>query len=353
MSLKLIGVLLGKEFLHGSRGYILILAIVMPLVLSLLLNLIFGSLFSEKAKLGIVDEGNSQVVLLLEEAGSLTVTIYGDDAALRSGVESGAVDLGVVLPEGFDSSITGNTAIDLTGYIWGESLAKNRITIGVAITDTVRDLAGLKSPVSINSVTLGGEAGIPWNDRMLPLIVIMSIFLGGLMLPATSIITEKARKTMNALLVTPVSLGDVFVSKGIMGLAIALCMGILILVINQAFGTHPLLLTLVLALGGVMAVVFGLILGIFLKDFATLFAVWKSGGIILFAPVLVYLFPAIPGWVSNIFPTHYIVQPIVDISQSGAGWPDVATNVFVLIGLDVALTGILIAILRKTRQFAT
>lgn len=353
MSLKRIGVLLGKEFLHGSRGYIFILAIVLPLVMSLLLNLIFGTLFSEKARLGIVDEGNSQVVLFLEEADSLTVTLYGDDAALRSGVESGAVDLGVVFPEGFDSSVTGNTAIDLTGYIWGEGLAKHRVTIGVAITDAARDLAGLESPVSINSVTLGGEAGAPWNDRLLPLIVLMSIFLGGLMLPATSVITEKARKTMNALLVTPVSLGDVFVSKGIMGLVIALVMGILILVINQAFGAHTLLMTLVLALGGVMAVIVGLILGIFVKDFTTLFAIWKSGGIILFAPVFVYIFPDIPGWIGNIFPTYYIVQPIVDISQSSAGWGDVAFNVFVLIGLDVVLTGILIAILRKTRQFAT
>ena len=79
----------------------------------------------------------------------------------------------------------------------------------------------------------------------------------------------------------------------------------------------------------------------------------QLGGIILFAPVLVYLFPAIPAWVGNIFPTYYIVQPIVDISQSAAGWSDVAFNVFILLGLDVVLTGILVAVLRKTRQFAT
>ena len=352
MSLRRIGVLLGKEIRYGARGYIFIIAIVLPLVLSLLLNLIFGTLFSEKARLGIYDEGASQAVGILEANPSLTVKLYDDDAGLRSAVESGAVDLGVVFPPGLDAALTSNTPADLAGYIWGEGLAKDRITAGVALTDAFREVAGLEAPVSINSVTLGGEAGIPWNDRLLPLIVLMSVFLGGLMLPATSVITEKARRTMNALLVTPASVGEVLFSKGLIGLAVSLFMGVFILLINQAFGVHPLLLLTVLALGGLMAVEIGLLLGIFVKDFATLFAIWKSGGIILFAPIIVYLFPGIPGWVGNIFPTYYFVQPLVDISQSGAGWSEVALNTFVLLGLDAVLVVVLAAVLQRTRRLA-
>ena len=54
-------------------------------------------------------------------------------------------------------------------------------------------------------------------------------------------------------------------------------MGILILVLNQAFGTEPLLLTMVLALGAIMAVELGMILGALVKEFTTLFAVRASG----------------------------------------------------------------------------
>jgi ABC-2 type transport system permease protein len=102
-----------------------------------------------------------------------------------------------------------------------------------------------------------------------------------------------------------------------------------------------------------MAVEIGLILGISMKDFATLFAVWKFGGIILFAPVFIYLFPEIPGWIGRIFPTYYIIQPIVDISQRGGGWSDIFGNILVLIGLNVVIFGLVVLSLRKTQQLGT
>jgi ABC-2 type transport system permease protein len=352
MNLRRTGVLLGKEVRHGARGYILIVAVVLPLVLSLLLNLIFGTLFSPKARLGLYNEGASQTAALLEANPSLTVRLYPDDAALRGAVEAGRADLGVVFPPGLDAAILAGTPTDLRGYVWGEGLARNRITIGVALTDAFRRLAGLETPVTFNTVTLGGQAGPPWNDRLLPLIVLLAVFLGGLMLPATSVIVEKAGRTLHALLVTPLSPGEVFLAKGSVGFVVALFMGVVMLVINRAFGLHPGLLVLVLAMGGLMAVEIGLLLGVYVKDFATLFAIWKSGGIILIAPVIVYIFPGIPAWVARIFPTYYFVQPLVDISLSGGGWPEIAGNVIVLAALDAVLAAVLAAVLRRTRRLA-
>lgn len=352
MSLKRVGILLGKEFLHGSKSYIFIFAIVAPIVISLMVTLIFGTLFTEKPKLGVVGEDSSRVIALLTESDSLVTRQYRSDAELQQAVETGAVDMGIVLPEGFDSSIAGGTGVKLTGYIWGESLAKNRMTIGAAITDAIRNMVGQESPVNIQTVTLGEEASVPWGDRLLPLVVLMAVFLGGFMLPATSVINEKTKKTLEALIVTPTTIEDIFAAKGLVGIILSLFMGILILIINQAFGSHPLLLTMVLVLGAIMAMAIGLLLGTYIKDFTTLFAIWKFGGIILFAPVFIYLFPEIPTWVGRIFPTYYIIQPIVDISQRGGSWPDIAVNVFVLIGLNLILLGIVAFTLRKTQQLA-
>ena len=67
MSFRRIGVLLSKEFLYGSRSYMFILSTVGPVVISLVISLIFGTLFSETPKMGIVDEGNSRMVSLLQE----------------------------------------------------------------------------------------------------------------------------------------------------------------------------------------------------------------------------------------------------------------------------------------------
>ena len=352
MSLKRVRILLGKEFLHGPRNYIFIFSVVAPIVISLFFSLIFGTLFSEKPKLGVVDEGNSQLVPLALELDSVVTKEYATVSEMKPAVENGAVDVGIVLPPGFDSSVIQGERIEITAYVWGESLAKNRTIIGVTVADLARELTGQEAPVEMEAITLGDGESIPWNDRLLPFVVLMAVFLGGLMLPATSVVNEKEKNTLEALVITPTSVGDVFLAKGILGLIISLFMGILILVLNQAFGAEPALLTMVLALGAVMAVELGMILGAFVRDFTTLFAIWKFGGLVLFAPVFVYLFPQIPGWVGRIFPTYYIIQPIVEISQQGGSWPDIAVNVFVLIGLDIVLVALVMLTLRRVRQYA-
>jgi ABC-2 type transport system permease protein len=352
MSLRRIGVLLGKEFIQGPKNFIFIWALVAPLVISLVVSLVFGTLFSEKPRLGLVAEGGSQLVAMARGLPSVTTREYGTVSEMKQAVESGAVDMGVVLPQDFDSRVRQGEKTEVTAYIWGESLAKNRTILGATIANLVRELAGQKAPVDIKSITLGDKVSIPWNDRLLPFIVLMAVFLGGLFLPATSLINEKGKKTLQALVVTPTTMGDVFLAKGLLGLILSLFMGIVTLILNEAFGAEPTLLVLVLALGATMAAELGLVLGAFIKDFTTLFSTFKLGGILLWVPALVYLFPQIPEWIGKIFPTYYLVQPIVEISQRGGGWPEIATNVFVLVGLDMLLVGVVMLALRRTRQYA-
>ena len=64
-------------------------------------------------------------------------------------------------------------------------------------------------------------------------------------------------------------------------------------------------------------------------------------GIFLYAPAILYMFPEVPQWVARIFPTYYIIQPLIEVSQAGAGWPDIALEIFILVGLLVALLGLI------------
>lgn len=43
-----------------------------------------------------------------------------------------------------------------------------------------------------------------------------------------------------------------------------------------------------------------------------------------------------------------LIQPIVQIGQQGGGSPGIATNVFVLVGLDLILISVVVFALRKT-----
>ena len=191
---------------------------------------------------------------------------------------------------------------------------------------------------------------MPWNDRLLPFIVLICVFFGGIVLTASSLIDEKEKRTFVAVSVTPATISDIFVSKGILGAVLSFTVGILTLLINQAFGAHPGLLVLLLALGSVMAVSIGLILGALVKDLTTLLSIWKLGGILLFGPAIVYMFPGIPQWVGKIFPTYYLTQPIVSISQFGAGWTEISTNTFILMAIDVVMLGLVVFFVSRAKE---
>jgi len=62
MSPRHVGILLGKDLWHGPKSLIFVWALVMPVIISLAVSLIFGTLFSEKPRLGVLDEGSSQLV---------------------------------------------------------------------------------------------------------------------------------------------------------------------------------------------------------------------------------------------------------------------------------------------------
>jgi ABC-2 type transport system permease protein len=108
-------------------------------------------------------------------------------------------------------------------------------------------------------------------------------------------------------------------------------------------------LLLFLALGAVMAALFGLLLGALTKDITSLFATVKTVGIFLYAPAIVFLFPSLPQWIGRLFPTYYVIAPVMAITQQGAGLGDVAGDLAVLVAL-LLLTAIgLLAVVPRTR----
>jgi ABC-2 type transport system permease protein len=83
-------------------------------------------------------------------------------------------------------------------------------------------------------------------------------------------------------------------------------------------------------------------LGTLINDMNTLFAVWKFGGLFLFGPAIIYMFPELPQWLNYIFPTYYVTGPIMDISL---GTQDTET----LIQAGIAIFIIIILVLLLSR----
>jgi ABC-2 type transport system permease protein len=79
----------------------------------------------------------------------------------------------------------------------------------------------------------------------------------------------------------------------------------------------------------------GMIFGALVRDMNTLMTVIKSTGILLYAPAFVYMFPELPQWIGRLFPTYYIIEPVLEITQNNAGLADIALDLVILVGLIV------------------
>ncbi len=345
MSLKRTWTLIKNELLHGPKGAVIAISVITPLALALLVNLAFGTIFSQRPKVGVFDEGNSRLVSVLGGNGAIAFKVYRGEGDLRTASSGGAIDMGLVLPTDFDATVQAGT-VKLKAYLWGESLAKSRAVIAAVLADSVHEVAGTAVPVTIETVPLG-EAGLPWTDRLLPVVALMGVFFGGLMLPAASLINEKQRHTLEALNVTPATLGDIFSAKGVIGAVLAVVMGVLTMALSGGFGGSPWGMVLVLALGAVMAVEIGLVCGALVRDMNTLFALWKFGGILLFGPAIVYMFPQIPQWIGYFFPTFYVIRPTVDMAVSGKSFAAELLYVGILAGLVVLGALVVAGVIRR------
>ncbi len=315
--------LLRKDLGVGPRSPIFLYAIVLPVILTLLIRVVFGSLFDPVPRLGIVDEGDSQIVRNVGDIEGIEVRFPESAATLKTLVENNDLDAGLVLPAGFDGALQGGQMPNVQFFFGGQSLASNRVVLGVTMVDLIRQVAGSPAPIEVETITVGEGESVPIVSRLLPLIVLMAVLIAGALTPATSLVEEKEKRTLTALLVTPTRLGDVLLGKGALGFILAMATGVVTLALNGALGANPAALLLVLVLATLMAAEVGLMLGSWAKDTKTLYTVWKSGAIVLVAPVVFFIWPNLPQWIAKVFPTYYFLSPLFDIAIRGSGLTDV------------------------------
>ncbi|MGA8046402.1 MAG: ABC transporter permease [Dermatophilaceae bacterium] len=348
MNLRLVWRMLRKDLALGPRSPIFLWALVMPFALTLILQVAFGSLFDPEPRLGIVDQGDSQITAELTAMDGLSVTVLVEPDELRSQVEANDLDAGIVLPAGFDDAVRAGEKPDLEFWIGGESLAANRIILTVTTVDLVRGLEGEEAPVAVEVVSFG-EEGLPIATRMIPVIIFFALVMAGVFLPGSSLVEEKEQGTLAALLVSPVRTSEVLLAKWLMGVLLGTAMAVVTLALNRAVAGNWYAVVLVVIVAAALATVIGLLVGVAARDSAMMFGIVKGMGLFLFAPALFYIFPDWPQWIAMLFPLYWIIEPIWEVAVMGEALSSVAFELGVAIAITVGL-GVLATWLARRMQ---
>ena len=321
----------------GPRTMLAIWLIVFPLIITFVVRLVLGDLIDPSPRLGVVDFGSSSISAAIEAGGGIELTILDGVAKLQEMVETNELDAGLVLDAGFDAAVQSGEMPELRFFVGGESLASNRIVLAVTAIDLIRELAGEPAPVEVATEVIGDGTSVPVLQRLVPMLVLISVALAGIFLPAASLIQDKTTHTIDAVLVTPLQVGDYFVAKGMVGFLLAFAVGVTTLLINGGFTAYVGGNLLVVGVGALMSVQIGLILGATIKNIQTMFTVWKGGGIILFAPAVLFLFPSVPKWIAKIFPTYYFLGPLHEMTVNAVSLSEVALDLVIGVAISIAL----------------
>lgn len=346
MQLRRSGQVLRKDLQVGPRSPLLLWALMLPILLTLLIRGVFGGLFASEPRLGIVDLGSSQLVAEAIAVDGVDVSVLADPDELRTRVEADDLDAGLVLQPGFDAAVRAGERPELRLVVGGESPAANRVLLAVTTLDLVRGLHDRVPPVTVDVVELG-EAGVPFDLRMLPLIVMMTVTIAGAMIPAASLVEEKEKGTLQAVLVTPTTMPEVLLAKGLLGWLLAIVAGTITLAMNGVLTTAPAATLLGIGLGATMMAQIGLLLGAWAPDTNTLFAAVKLGAMVLIYPVVFYLWPDLPTWIARLGPTYYFLQPVWAASVDGAGLSQLWRELAVAAAICVALVPLTVAAGRR------
>ena len=265
-SINIIWTITSKDIVDALRNK-LIMSLIIGLSVMLMMPKVMGlAIDPPYTSLLVYDPGKSLLVAELEDSPEFEVIRANSISSLEQGIGSTMVGLGVefglAIPPDFDQNLETGELAELEGYlVWANRGKADELKSD--FEGQLKDLLG--NPVRINI-----EGNIVYPPPTSPLflsiltwssvIVILSM---GVNLVPHLLFEEKQTKTMEALLVSPASVGQVVMGKALAGLFYILVTAGVVFAINWSGVVHWEIAILFGIVSGLFCVALGLVLGSF------------------------------------------------------------------------------------------
>ena len=355
MSWGIIKALVSKDLSLFFRNRFFSIVTVLGLVFYLVIYFVMPNSVNENLELGLYAPNLPPAFTEafqedLEEG--LIVTFTESEEALKEGVIDGDYVVGIVFPPDMRQKLASREKPTITLYSGSDVPPEIVDVFEVVVKELAYRQIGEPLDIEVTEEILGQDmlgAQVPPRDRMRPLLAVFLIIFETLGL-ANLISEEIERRTIQALLITQVTVRDLFVSKGIVGIILAFGQALFFMAIVGGLNQQPLLIMVTLFLGAVLATGVAFLIASLGKDFMSVIGWGMLIFIILSIPAFGIMFPGtVTGWIKAI-PSYYLVDTVHRVSNFGAGWGDMSGNLMILLGIDIVLVWIgIMALRRKTR----
>lgn len=334
-----IGALVAKDLLLFARNRFFAFITVLGLVFYVLIYFLLPRTVDETIDFAVYADPMPPALEQIFAEGGVDLVVMGSEAALRRAILDGDVAAGMVLPADLLPRLRAGERPVVQVYLAADTPPEVRGVYQILVEGLALALSGNRIQIDAHEEVLGpdmsGEQIAP-RDRMLPLLAIFLLLME--MLGLSSLLAEEIQTgTIRALLITPLTTADLFLAKGITGVATALAQAVILMAVTGALARAPLLILLTLLLGAVLATAVGFLIAAVGKDMMSVLG-WGIPAIILLSvPAFGVMFPGtVTAW-AQVLPSYYLVDTVHRVLNMAATWGQVWPNLLILFGFDLAL----------------
>ncbi len=262
-NLNIIWTIASKDIVDALKNRVVVSMIIMLSIMLLVPKMLPYIFEQPQTVLPVYDMGDSRLVAELKTAPDISLQKLRSEQELQTALCSAIYPLiGLRIPVDFDQVVAAGRQVEIQGYVcWSKrhQVSEARPKLEDMLSQS------LGQPVTIQ---IEGKIVYPPSDGVLLLSLatvnsVLMILVMGIFLVPSLLFEEKETKTIQALLVSPASIGQVVVGKALAGLFYILVTAVMIFAISWADVTHWGMVLLFVIGGGIFSVAVGLVLGSF------------------------------------------------------------------------------------------
>jgi len=310
--------------------------------------------FDKDVSVVVYDEGNTSLTLESVTLGDGATYSFREASSLSEMERKMShQNLGLVLPADFDQILDSTDTITLSGYIfWADRMKVSDLE--TKYSQAFTEILGHPVQVAIGRNIIVPQPGVNGMQATVSAQMVFFVFFPALFLIPHLLLEEKRTRTLDALLTSPASTGQVILGKAMAGFFYVLIIGGLYFVLNWAYIVHWGLALAAFLGYALLAIGLGLFVGSFIKDIKQL-SLWILPLIlILEVPPLFYMEENLKAGVRSVlnwFPSSALASLFRFSCSTGAASTQFLSNLAIaIVSITVVFGLVILKVQRSDRE---
>jgi ABC-2 type transport system permease protein len=257
--------------------------------------------FDKKVSVVVYDEGSNKLALETTKPADGNEYLFRQAISLQDMEEKMAnQNLGLVLPANFDSSLTTGSDLSLNGYIfWVDR--RNVTRLETKYSQAYTEILGKPVQVVIGDHIIIPQANADGNQTNVTYLMVYFVFTTALLVIPHLMLEEKQTKTLDALMISPASPGQIILGKALAGLFYILVIGGVALALFSQYIVNWALALVAFSGYAFLAIGIGLLVGSYIKSMKQLGSWMLVVALVLMVPPLFYTAPNLKAGIRSVF----------------------------------------------------